>query len=234
MISKGQALISTLIILPVLIFTSSMLYKSSSAALYHNQIQSSIDNKALNILLIQARALEALGKINPISASIITTRREVEKLISVLLTTPGGAVKVPPLLRLRTKLIKIQQSIFLKQQNIIKNSSAISQKEAKILFSKRFKGKVTAEVWPKIFKLFIEKKDEFKNEVGAPLKLNSEFNKKQNILIKAQMQTERFLSSFKNDKRFENVSLQSFAQIEMKELEGQWQAHLRLAPGKAL
>jgi hypothetical protein len=228
--NKGQVLITFLILVPALTLIATYVYKSSATSLYYNQVQTSIDHKALEILSTQAQGLEALGKINPIAKEIIDARRAVDHMIATSVLAP---MYLPHLIKLRETLKQIQRVIESKQSLIQTLTAVAVQNQLAHLVVLRFQSKIQTTYSPLFLKLQIKKQNAYSSEVGAPLELTSDFNQKQNILIQTQMKTEKFLIQQKDTKSFDNISLQSFAKIEMLELEGSWQVRLR-SPAKVL
>lgn len=228
---SGQALIAAVVMLPVIILTTSLVYKSSATALNQNMIQTSIDHKALKILAIQAKGLEAIGRLNPTAEQIINARRHVDKLIAASVAAPALAAQ---LIRIRMQLLSFQKIIASKQALINEFVTTLCMKESKQLVNNRFSKVTTTQFWPSTFKLHVQKKADYKTEIGAPHELSSDFNEKQFIKIKAALKTEDALFYIRDANSFKNIKINSYAKVEMKTLEGPWEVRLRTSPDKAL
>jgi hypothetical protein len=219
---KGQVLISTIILIPLIWLCLGLLVRTGTTAQIHNRVQNFLDRRALDSLTKQALALESLGKLNYYAGVIIDSRRSVD----ALLATPYlNVTLMTQLLAARAALVKKQKEIsFI--QNIIKQTGlSDSLTELKREFPSDLQEKITDHFdLPRRF--FISVQKNYQGEVGAPLKLNSNFQDKQKVEIHAEVKTENFLQPWLNFYKSSNMKLSSTAEIKMNSMEEKWEVHL--------
>jgi hypothetical protein len=225
--NNGQILVILILIIPLFLLIFGLLAREGGTALAHDRIENHCDKKILDALEIQGRALAALGKINPIARTIITSRRSIDPLVA------AGVVYLVP----------VQQGLYLAQSVIARSQKLIETKavlESKIVLSspipKIFAGKIKENYKPIYPSLHIEPEKIYQNEEGPPLQPTEDFREKQMASGSIKIFTERFLGFWPNPEnhggRAQDMTLNCKAVISMERLEEKWTAELTKSEGR--
>ncbi len=234
---RGQVLVFVLVLVPLLILVAGVIVRSGMTAYVHSRVQKFLDKKALDALATEARGLEALGKMNPHAMAIIDARRKVDVEIIAAAGTPA----VVPLIALRNILLSSQQVTAQAQAQIKTDSVTQTLKtltaKPPLFYSAKTKVEFTPHIplGPHFSKdsllLHVNPMVNYFGEVGAPLEIDSDFHKNQNIKISADVKTESYLPKWAGFRSLSNMKVFSAAIIKMEKLEDPWTVKLEKAEG---
>jgi hypothetical protein len=228
--SSGQILILLLVLLPLLLLIFGVLSRVGGTALTHDQVENHCDKKVLDALAIQGQTLEELGRINPISRSVIITRRGVDDLID----TGIANIYMPWLISADRALRAIQQGLSLAQKSLKAQGLLRTTLLLNTPSPRKFSGKIKETYQPHIPSFYIEDEEGYRDEVGAPQEPSRDFEEKQIISGKVIIFTEKFLwqwtdfskKDFRTRLKSKDLAIACKSKITMPRLEDSWTVQL--------
>jgi hypothetical protein len=230
---NGQAMIFFIVLLPVLLLTAGTIVRSGKTLLVHQRIQNHCDEKVLDAVAEQAKGLERLAKLNTKARTTIDSRRVIDDLLSAgLIELPA----LPELLAARRTLQMIQGAIAAEQTWITEQALMGSlqkmrkapplEDSGKVTETFRPQGILLPHPLPNSLKLHVIPVEGYEGEKGPPLKLDADFDRRQEVHAQIEIKTEKFLDFWAHMPKAKNVLVTCGARIHMNHLEEKWTAQL--------
>jgi hypothetical protein len=231
--SRGQGFILFIVLLPVFVLLAAVIIRTGLILVGHQRLQSHCQRKILDALALQGKALEQLGRINPVAKEVIDLKRELEVVVMANLLDPFVLVPAENAIAV---LKSTQKAIAVAQESIIKSALAASALELTSSPDLLDLGRSSEKFEPKnIFLSHHSKKalllhitplDGYANETGHPYRLDDDFGSRQAAWGTITMKTNRYDERWKLLPVLPKVEIQCRAQIQMQNLEAKWTARL--------
>jgi hypothetical protein len=220
---KGQVTALSLLLIPLFIIIVGLILRSGNTALTHQKIQRYADTKTLDLLNIQAKALQALGALNSFAQTTIDMRRQVDLALKTPLVLNPAALE--GLMMTKKTLEIIQRKNDFQQKQIMLTAKTLLLSQSKMPLPPDWREKAKIEIkTPLTFS--VTPKATYKGEVGAPFEKEFDFDQKQVVETQITVRTESFLSSWPGFKPLPAMEIKSKGQIFISQLEDSWTARL--------